>query len=457
MRRLIPLGLSVLVVGAGGSGRPSLVEAAKNADAQSLRALLRQGVHVDAVDADGSTALLWVSYHDDLPSADLLIEAGANVNAGNDLGATPLWAASQNGSTNMVGRLLKAGANPNAALPSGETPVMVAARAGYPTVVEQLLAKGADVNARGARAQTALMWAAAQKHADVVKVLLAHGAKVGARSEAWTEVMAVPPHGLPEYNRIIPHGADTALLFAARSGDLESATLLVDAGADVNDQDAWGVSTTVLAAHSGYGPLVHFLLERGANPNAAAAGFAALHEAIMRRDRQMVAALLDHGADPGLRLGAWTPTRRDSKDLNFHPALVGASPFWLAARFDEPEIMRLLVQHGADPLFVHHGSYWVEGRGGQAFEQRSEMTTALMAAVGMTRGTPWVLPDPGERESLALETVKLAVALGIDINAAGTDGRTALDGAEALKYRTVVTYLVEKGARRGAKKSDRVD
>ena len=108
------------------------------------------------------------------------------------------------------------------------------------------------MNARGARGQTALMWAVAQKHPDVVKVLLAHGADVHARSDAWSQVEAVPPHGHLEYNRAIPHGRDTALLFAARVGDLASAKLLVGAGANVNDADAWGVSATVLAAHSGF-------------------------------------------------------------------------------------------------------------------------------------------------------------------------------------------------------------
>ena len=60
------------------------------------------------------------------------------------------------------------------------------------------------MNARRRAGQTALMWAVAQKHPDVVKVLLAHGADVHARSEVWSEVMAVPPHGYPEYNRDDP-------------------------------------------------------------------------------------------------------------------------------------------------------------------------------------------------------------------------------------------------------------
>src|SRR5204863_7324138 len=267
---------------------------------------------------------------------------------------------------------------------------VVGSRAGSAEIADQLLAAGAHVNARGARGQTALMWAVAQKHAAVVKVLIAHGADLAARSDTYDEVMAVSPHGLLQYNRAIPHGHDTALLFAARVGDLASAQLLVAAGADVNDADAWGVTATVLTAHSGFGDLVEFLLGKGADPNLAAPGFTALHEAIMRRDEKMVSVLLAHGADPNAPLRSWTPTRRSSDDFNFAPELVGATPFWLAARFSEPSIMRLLVKHGADPLFVHHGDRVVEARGGDGFEHRTEATTALMAATGMGGGTAWV-------------------------------------------------------------------
>ena len=445
-QHLIPP-LAVLLMGAGGSSEAPLIDAAKNANKEALRALLKQGANVNAAEVDGTTALHWASYRDDVESADLLIRAGAKVNAATDLGATPLWTASLNGSAAMVRKLLDVGANPNLALLLGETPVMVAARSGYPVVVEQLLAKGANVNAHAARGQTALMWAVAQKHSEVVKVLLTHGADIHARSDVWSEVMAVPPHGLLEYNRAIPHGGDTALMFAARVGDLVSAKLLVVAGANVNDADAWGVSATVLAAHFGYGELVELLLENGADPNAAAAGFTALHVAIMRRDEKTVSALLARGADPNAPLRTWTPTRRASKDFNFGPELVGATPFWLAARFSEPSVMRLLLKRGADPMFVHHADYAVEGAG-----RRTQVTTALMAATGMGGGTAWVQPDRGEREALTLEAVKLAAELGVEVNAANTDGRTALDAATALKYETVVKFLVEKGGKPGTKK-----
>jgi ankyrin repeat protein len=401
----------------------------------------------EAPAGDGSTALHWAAYRDDLASVDRLIRGGANVSAANDLGATPLWAASLNGSVPVVNRLLEAGANPNTPLLSGETPLMAASRAGKPSVVETLLAKGANPNAKGPRGQTALMWAVAQKHADVVTRLLAGGADVHARTDTWAQMMAVPPHGLAEYNRMIPHGADTALMFAARVGDATSARLLVEAGANASDHDAWGVSATTLAAFSGYGEVARYLLDKGADPNNDKPGFTALHCAIMRRDEQTVAALLARGADPNARLKAWTPTRRSSDDYHFMPALVDATPYWLAARFTQPAVMRLLATHGADPKVIHESNY-VQGEG---YQRRKERTTAIMAALGMGGGTAWVPLDRAQRDALVLETVKVAVELGADLNATTTDGRTALDSARAQKYDAVASFLQERGATGGSR------
>ncbi len=355
-RRLILIGLPVLLMGAVDTGRTPIVEAAKSGNKDALTALLQKKADVNAADPDGTTSLHWASYHDDLEAADLLILAGAKVNAATDLGVTPLWLASENGSSSMVRRLLEAGANPNLALLSGETPVMVAARSGSAAVVEELLAKGANVNAHGARGQTALMWAVSQQHPEVVKVLIGHHADLNLRSDVWSDVMAVPPHGYLPYNKAIPHGGETALMFAARVGDLPSAKLLVAAGANVKDADAWGVSAVTLAAHSDFGEMVQFLLDKGADPNAAPNGFTALHEAIMRRDEKMVAALLDHGADANAPLKTWTPTRRSSDDAYFDPALVGDDARSGSLRkFVEPNVMRMLAKHGAgDPIRLHH-------------------------------------------------------------------------------------------------------
>lgn len=434
---------------AGAAGGVDVIGAVKAGDAAALRTLLEAGADPDAAELDGSTALLRASHRDDLESVRLLVDAGADASAANDLGASPLWAAGQNGSATVVRTLIEAGADPDGELLSGETPVMVAARAGSADVVAQLAAAGADLDRQGSRGQTALMWAAAQGHPDVVEALLEGGADLSVRSDVWTQVMAVPPHSRPEYNREIPHGGNTALLFAVRAGDLPSVRILVSAGADVDDADAWGVSATTLAAHGGHVGLAEFLLDRGADPNAAQAGFAPLHEAVMRNDLRMATALLAHGADPNQRLLTWTPTRRASRDLHYPPPLVGASPFWLAARFARTDLMRLLADHGADPHFVHEVDYIVDGR----MQWRTDRTTTLMAAAGMGGGRvrPWVpYTDDGTPESRTLDAVTLAVELGVDVNAVDAAGRTVLDEAEALQYETVVRYLLEQGARPGA-------
>ena len=473
----LALVLAVVTIAAGAPEAP-VADAAKDADWTAVRALVVQGTDVNTPRGDGSTALHWASYWDNGEIADLLIQAGADVNAVTDLGVTALWAASENGSPDMVARLLRAEANPNTALRSGETPLMTAARTGDPDVVRLLLVDGADHRAAtrdGSRGQqTALMWAVAQQHPAAVEVLLEYGADVHARTSVFMETVktmretrALGRQCLPReecYLIDIQRGGYTPLLFAARVGALASARLLVAAGADVNDVAPQGTSALVVAAHSGHGDVGTLLLEHGADPNAAGAGYTPLHGAILQNDARLVAALLAAGADPETPLAASTPVRRDSVDYYFHPAFVGATPFWLAARFKSAEIMRLLAEHGADPLFVHNPQYWDADRqnyGRQEFIIEGE-TTALMAAVGIGGRNPIIATEhrarvtesarvgrqrnEGRVAAMTLEAVKAAVEMGVDVNKANFNGQTALRTARGVGYDAVVEYLVEQGA-----------
>ena len=427
---------------------PPLVEAAKNADWEAVALLLEQGEDVDAAAADGTTALHWAAYWDDVSGAELLIGAGADPGAANDLGATPLWNAGLNGSPPMVRLLVRAGADPNAALILGETVLMTAARTGNADVVEQLLAAGADPDASAARGQTALMWAAAQGHAEVVQALLSYDADVHARSDVWRELhkadLAQESHA--DYQLWIQQGGNTPLLFAVRAGDVASVELLMAAGADVNVESAYGLGATALAAHSNHADVVEFLLEKGADPNAAEGGYTALHAAILRGNERAVRALLAYGADANAPLLAPSPTRRQSRDFFFHPGFVGATPFWLAARFVQPAIMRALAESGADPHFVHEPEYWA-GQG-PAFTWRTEgATSALMAALGMGgRARGFATPGPVERAALMLEAVRIAAQLGVEIDARNANGRSAAQTAQGRGYESVVAFLVAAGA-----------
>jgi ankyrin repeat protein len=440
MRRLI-FALS-LAVTPGFAATPDLrlIQAVIGQDDASARALLEHHADVNAQQGDGTTALHWAAYNDDLAMADALIRAGARVDAANDLGATPLHLACNNRSAPMVNRLLAAKANPNAKLLNGETVLLTCARAGSAGAVKALLVDGADPKAREPEHdQTALMWAAANNHPDVTALLIEFGADVRARSQAYEQTVVgeqTQRAGREELNYEVMRGGSTAILFAARSGDAGSAKLLLGAGADPNDALPDGTSALVLAAMSGHRDVALALLEKGANPNDLGIGYTALHAAILRSDLELVKALIAHGADPNLRMTKATPVRRNSTDYFLLAPLIGSTPYLLAAKFLEPEMMQVLLAAGADPKL-----------------NMPDGATALMLAAGAgsrtnenRRGINVIDFGKVEPEAKVLPAVRTAWSANSDVLASDTAGDTALHAAVTHKYATVVQFLVDHGA-----------
>ena len=445
----------------------------------------------DSKAAPGTTALHRAVVRDDAAEVARLIRSGVNIKQVDRYGAAPISLACARGNVDIVEQLLGAGADANTALPEGETCLMTAAGAGSLPVVKALLVRGANINAvESWKGQTALMWAAADGHAAVVDALIEAGADVNARSKA----------------------GFTALLFAVRQGSVPAVRSLVKAKADVNDvakaaaissnstakpvTDA--TSALAMAVINAHFDVAGMLVENGADPNAPDARGSILHALAWIRkpgaaggdqtppsssgglsSLELAEALLKHGANPNVRI-AWQeiPFDRDDGEVKSPPnirvgrdyiSLVGASPFYLAAKNGDVELMRLLAKYGADPQLP-----------------TVQNVTPLMAAAGL--GT-WAGETPGPLngtpEVERLEAVKLALALGNDVNAVADfgdypivgnpielfssypknleqlpneaigdmrwSGSTALHGAATSNQQSIIQYLVDNGAKLDAR------
>jgi ankyrin repeat protein len=447
----------LVVSGLGAAGRDEpLLTAARAGDTKTLRVLIDQRANVNAREADGTTALHLAVLRDDIDAVDLLLRGGADPKAADRYGVTPLTVACINGNAGIIERLVKAGADPDTALASGETALMTASRTGKVDAVKMLLAHGANVNAaERVRGQTALMWAAASNNTDAISVLIDAGANVLARSHG--PKTAPAPSKESEPDRPVDQNAAyaarsrrgrldsfTPLLFAIRDGAIDAVRTLLDRGANVNDKVEDGTSGLVIATMNAHWELASYLLDRGADPNAAEQGWTAFHQLVRTRGLswgrlphpvgsgamssvEYAKNLIAHGADVNARM------TKGFKADNERPRIVqvGATAFLLAAKSVDHEIMRLLADHGADPL-IKTGSN----------------TTALMLAAGLQIFS--MGEDSGTNED-ALETVRLCLDLGNDVNAVDDNGETALHGAAWRGANEIVKLLVARGARLDAR------
>jgi ankyrin repeat protein len=456
-------GLALSVVLAGGLSAAGsdlrLTDAVMRADREAVRTLLQQKIDVNAGQPDGTTALHWAVRRDDVELAQMLIRAGARVDAATRYGVTPLYLASLNGNAAAIDALLRGGADPNTATPGGETALMTAARTGKVEAVSLLLGKGAAVNAKeSVRGQTALMWAVLENHPAVASLLLAKGADINAQT-----VVSVPDgttgapqatsgdigaHGPGIYrSRAVPSpsGGMSPLLFAAREGNLAMARLLVDAGAEVNRPAANGTAPIVVAITNNHIELAMFLLDKGADLDAADPFYkrTPLYAAVEMRNpdytrdtpppaadardpMELIKTLLARGANPNARANT-TPFRRFYQVSANWANFDGQTPFLRAALSGDVTLMRLLLEHGADPnLGTNDGA------------------TPLMAAAGIN----WVVAQTYSRSDQEyLDAARLCLERGNDVNAANSQGFTAMHGAANRGFDAMIRLLAEHGAK----------
>ena len=459
---------------------PRLVEAARQGDTASLRAQLQTGVRPTVASADGTTALHWAAFHGDLEEVELLLKAGAKATVKNRYGVAPLSLAAEAGSRVVIERLIQAGADANTALPGGETALHTAARNGSPEAVEVLLERGAQVDPiEETRAQTPLMWAAARGHVEAMKVLVDWGADMYARSR-----MPPEPEGLGIYEpysarsiggrgtgvtggtitnlgkskeqEIAPdanaYGQMTPLIMAVRENQVEAVHLLLDRGANVNDKAVvlkrgGAASALVLAVANANYELAVDLLKHGADATSAEQGWTALHELSYGRSEKYATRRNGPGWTPGPQLKGGVSGLDLARELVHHgaavdaritrpmatgyrggPNKIGATPFFLAAKAADFELMRVLKELGADPSLTN-----VDGE------------TPLFAALNGVAGEDQAPPAE------LLETAKVCLEFKCDFNkpakaSDGSAGWTPLHTAASRGLNDIITLLVEHGA-----------
>ena len=472
-----------------------------NGEAADL--LIKAGAKIDVANREGVTPLAMASLYGSAAMVDRLLSAGANAKQRAPNGETMLMFAARNGNPVVIKRLAAAGADVNARESlRGTTALMWAAEQRHPDAVKVLLEVGADHSAKSGpaglprnymapRVNTAAVKDAARRQAAAAAagrtyeqqleyeasqgmrislgfrgVLGAGGkrpgpdgqppsattpesapARPGAAAPPTADAAATAPTAEDEADVIVAGlvgtggGGLTALTFAAREGDLDSAKHLLDAGANINQTTEYGWTPLLTATNNRHYRLGAFLISRGADANLAnKGGWTPLYLATDNRNieggdypvpkpdldhLEYLRLLLDHGADPNLRAKDNTLTRTIFTMQWFYEA--GCTPFIRAAQSSDTELMQLLLDYGADPFLVTDNA-----------------DTALTAAAGIG----WVEGVTYERSAKEnVEAVRMLLDLGLDANGANKEGRTPLMGA-ALKGRNeVVEMLVAAGAR----------
>ena len=517
---------------AQGDGLTALHFAAQTGSLEVTRVLLAGGAKVDAATRIGAyTPLHLASQGAHVAVVRALIAARADVNAvTSSSGVTPLHlAASAVDGEAVVAELLEHGARVDPVeSAAGQTPLMFAASAGRTAAIRELLEHGADP-AIATKAVDVLQNMAVDKEAKKrlrdAETALRKGSGSGtARSLTPSEVQsaiaaqraflrsdeqiakvlaAFKPEDLNEHvpffvtaqgvasKTIIDAqpiwetwvqkvGGMTALLHAAREGQIEAAEALLDGGADINQVSADGSSPLVIALLNGRFDLAMMLIERHADPSLAndAEGASPLFAVLQAQwnghfldepltanyaDQRatyldVMAALLKAGADPNIRLKRnpwyWEFTTGSRMGLD----LTGATPFWRAAFAQDVAAMKLLADHGADPntptVWPAPGMRMTRQQDGRQGEDSGlpimPEGTPSMYPIHAAAGGGWLGVGAymvnGVPNNFLNAVEFLVDEQGANVNSADSWGYTPLHYASVHGANDLIQYLVSKGA-----------
>jgi ankyrin repeat protein len=482
--------LGLLLHAGGVRADDSLPAAIAAGERDAALELIAAGANIDASSADGTTALHWAAHRGDRELVRLLLEHGADATSKNDYGVTPISAAAVEGDYEIVAMLLDAGADVDSRNPEGQTALMAVARTGRTDTARLLLEHGAEINATEQwGGQSALMWAAAQGQAQMCRLLLEHGADVDAhgRMHDWQRRVTAEPRV-----KILNTGDFTPLLYAAREGCVECIDALIEAGADIDLPEFYGITPLILALLNRNFDSAARLVALGADvnswdwwgrsplflaidlnrvPNSARGDLPARDNATGLDVARM---LLERGANANMRLKQQPPLRSSPNDrgsLDGSPdafvIAMGATALHSAAKASDDEAVRLLLDYGADVTLANvfgvtpilaaagvghryavlretpiRGAYKTGEDALATLKILLEADGANFDNVGTGRLAGLTAAHGAAGEGW-FEVIELLGELGIDIDAANAKGETPRDLAAAAQHRQTVALLDE--------------
>jgi len=327
--------------------------------------------------------------------------------------------ATKEGDTNRVTKLINKGANINYRKQGGQVSALdCAVVIGDVGLVNLLLNNGADVNSKTRNGYTALMSASIwQSHLDIVDTLIKHGADVNAKSfvEQWT-----------------------ALLLASSNPFTDESVVrrLVEAGAQINDSNVFGITPLMFVAALGSAELVEYLLKNGGDPRLANKdGLSAIHMAASSTGESYVDVLKN-----SINMSAKI---RGAEATLYKGMQAFADGFSENNCLVRPKVIKLLLEYGAD----------IDA------ETTSGVTPLMMAIAASNTEIAEMLIlhaniNAGDETALMtavwhnrIDIVKLLIEKGADVNHKKTTGENALEWAVFNGHDEIAKLLLKVGAK----------